>query len=54
MQAPDPAVEDGADVEILTKRGFDAKLDVVEVDEYGDVETVLMGQWNFLSSCYSF
>jgi hypothetical protein len=41
------------DVEILTKRRFDANLDVVEVDEHGDVETVLIGQWNFLSSFYS-
>ncbi len=45
-------VEDGADVEILTERRFDANLDVVEVDEHGDVETVLIRQMNFLSSFY--
>ncbi len=37
-------VEDSADVEILSERRFDADFDVVEVDEDGDVETVLMGQ----------
>ena len=36
--------EDGADVEMLAERGLDADFDVVEVDEDGDVETVLMGQ----------
>src|SRR5262249_10838960 len=37
-------VQNGADVELLVERGLDADLDVVEVDEYGDVETILMGQ----------
>ena len=37
-------VEDGADVELLTERGFDADFDVVEVDEDGDVQAILMGQ----------
>ena len=45
--------EDDADVEMLAERVLDADLDVVEVDEDGDVETVLMGQGNFLSSFYS-
>ena len=46
-------VEDDADVEMLAERGLDADLDVVEVDEHRDVETVLIGQGNFLSSFYS-
>src|SRR5439155_10462905 len=37
-------VEDGADVELLIEGGSDPDLDVVEVDEDGDVETVLMRQ----------
>ena len=41
-------VEDGADVELLAEGGFDADLDVVEVDEDGDVEAVLMRQTRVL------
>ena len=37
-------VEDDADVEMLAERGLDADLDVVEVDEDGDVEAILMRQ----------
>ena len=37
-------VEDDADVEVLAEGGLDADFDVVEVDEYGDVEAILMGQ----------
>ena len=37
-------VEDGADVEMLAEGGLDADLDVVEVDEDGDVQAVLMRQ----------
>ena len=42
-------VEDGADVELLAEGGFDADFDVVEVDEDGDVETVLMRQTGILA-----
>src|SRR5262249_41272303 len=38
-------VEDGADVEVLAKRALDADLDVVEVDENGDVQTVCVRQY---------
>ena len=37
-------VEDGADVEVLAERALDADFDVVEVDENGDVQTILVGQ----------
>ena len=37
-------VEDDPDVELLAEGGFDADFDVVEVDENGDVQTILMGQ----------
>src|SRR5256712_2988796 len=37
-------VEDGADVELLIEGRSDPDLDVVEVDENGDVETFLVGQ----------
>jgi hypothetical protein len=37
-------VEDDADVELLAECGLDANLDVVEVDENGDVQAVLMRQ----------
>ena len=37
-------LENGADVEVLAEGGLDADLDVVEVDEDGDVEAVLMRQ----------
>ena len=37
-------VENGPDVELLAQGGLDADLDVVEVDEDGDVEAVLMRQ----------
>ena len=37
-------VEDDADVEVLVEGGLDADFDVVEVDEDGDVETILMRQ----------
>ena len=36
-------VEDDADVEVLVEGGLDADLDVVEVDEDGDVRDVLDG-----------
>ena len=36
--------EDDADVEVLAEGGLDADFDVVEVDEYRDVETFLMRQ----------
>ncbi len=36
--------EDDADVEVLAERGPDADFDVVEVDEYRDVDAFLMGQ----------
>ena len=42
-------VEDDADVELLAEGGLDADFDVVEVDENGDVETILMRQNRFLS-----
>ena len=32
------------DIEILSERRFDADFDVVEVDEYGDVEAILLWQ----------
>src|SRR5206468_12590551 len=41
-------VEDGADVELLVERRLDADLDVVEVDEDGDVETILRSQMTSL------
>jgi hypothetical protein len=41
--------EDGADVEVLAERALDANLDVVEVDENGDVQTILMRQNRFLA-----
>jgi hypothetical protein len=37
-------LEDGADVELLAEGGSDADFDVVEVDENGDVQAVLMRQ----------
>ena len=37
-------VEDDADVELLAEGGLDADFDVVEVDEYCDVQTILSGQ----------
>ena len=43
------AVEDDADVEVLAEGGLDADLDVVEVDEDGNVETILMRQYRFLA-----
>src|SRR5262249_61083882 len=47
-------VEDGADVEVLAERALDADLDVVEVDENGDVQTILVGQnGSLLSICES-
>ena len=42
-------VENDADVELLAERGLDADLDVVEVDENGDVQTVLMRQNGILA-----
>ncbi len=36
--------EDGADVEMFAEGGLDADLDVVEVDENGDVDAFLWGQ----------
>src|SRR5439155_14108570 len=42
-------VEDGADVELLIEGRLDADLDVVEVDEDGDVEAILMGQTEVLA-----
>ena len=41
-------VEDGADVEVFAEGGLDADFDVVEVDEDGDVEAILMGQTRIL------
>ena len=41
-------VEDGADVELLAEGGLDADFDVVEVDEYCDVQTILSGQTDSL------
>ena len=38
------AVEYDADVEMFVECAFDPDLDVVEVDENGDVETILMRQ----------
>ena len=38
-------VENGADVEVLVQRALDADFDVVEVDEDGNVETLLVGQY---------
>ena len=46
-------VEDDADVELLAEGGLDADLDVVEVDEDGDVETILMRQNEFLRALTS-
>src|SRR5262249_8373847 len=37
-------LEDAADVELLSERVLDADFDVVEVDEDGDVETILLSQ----------
>src|SRR5204863_4396666 len=37
-------VEDGAGVEMLAQGGFDADFYVVEVDEDGDVQTILVWQ----------
>ncbi len=37
-------VEDDSDIELLAQRVLDANLDVVEVDENGDVQTILMRQ----------
>ena len=37
-------VEDDADVEMLAEGGLDADLDVVEVDENGDVQAILVRQ----------
>src|SRR6185295_2383118 len=41
-------VQDDTDVELLAEGGLDADLDIVEVDENGDVQTVLMRQKRFL------
>src|SRR5438094_3771845 len=46
-------VEDDADVELLAEGGLDADFDVVEVDEYRDVETILMGQTESLRNLQS-
>ena len=37
-------LENDADVEMLAERALDADLDVIEVDENGYVESILMGQ----------
>ena len=37
-------VEDGADVEVFAERALDADLDIVEVDEDGNVQTILLWQ----------
>src|SRR3954462_10550757 len=42
-------IENDPDVELLAERGLDADLDVVEVAENGDVETILMRQNWFLA-----
>ena len=42
-------VEDGADVELLAEGGLDADLDVVEVDENGDVQAILVRQNGILA-----
>ena len=41
-------VEDDADVELLAEGGLDADFDVVEVDEYCDVQTILSRQTDSL------
>ena len=46
-------VEDDADVELLAEGGLDADFDVVEVDEDGDVETILSGQTDSLRCALS-
>ena len=46
-------VEDDADVELLAEGGLDADFDVVEVDEDGDVQTILMRQNESLRCCES-
>ena len=43
-------LEDDADVEVFVEGGSDADLDVVEVDEYGDVDAFLVGQ-NVILEC---
>ena len=43
--------EDEADVELLAEGGLDADLDVVEVDEDGDVQAILVRQTEFLALC---
>ena len=45
--------EDGADVEVFAERRPDADLDVVEVDEDGNVQTVLVGQIESSRMLYS-
>ena len=40
--------EHGADVEMFVEGGPDADLDVVEIDEHGDVHAFLWGQADFL------
>ena len=42
-------VENGADVELVAERRLDADLDVVEVDENRNVQTILVGQKSFLT-----
>jgi hypothetical protein len=42
-------VEDDPDVELLAEGGLDAELDVVEDDEKGDVQALLMRQSEILA-----
>ena len=42
-------VEDGADVELLAESGFDADFNVVEIDEDGDVQAIVMWQTGILA-----
>ena len=42
--------EHGADVELAAEGGLDADLDVVEIDEYGNLQS-LIGHFSGISEC---